>query len=299
MKIAYIITAYKNPFQLARLVQRLMHKDVIFYIHIDKSSNIKTFLKELSKISNSKNIYCVKRERSYWGHFNFLKAILNGINDSLKDNNVDRIVLLSGQDYPIKSNEFIFNFFNENSNKNFISYFKLPYEGWYKGGMDRLEKYYFRILGKRITLPPNTGSNHIIKIFLSGFYKKRKIPNDLQLYGGWTWWSITREAAEYITNLITRRPDYLNIYRFSHAPDEMFFQTILLNSDNKNIKDSIVNKTLTYTKWMPSQPHPQILTINEYNELIKTDKLFARKFDTEIDSKILDLIDKEILNHTK
>ena len=56
----------------------------------------------------------------------------------------------------------------------------------------------------------------------------------------------------------------------------MFFQTILLNSEDKNIRNSIVNKTLTYTKWIPQQPHPEILTVNEYGELTKKRINFLR-----------------------
>lgn len=171
--------------------------------------------------------------------------------------------------------------------------------------MDRLEKYYLRILGKCITFPPNEGSTQLIKrilfrlIVMTGLYKKRDFPRGLQPYGGWTWWCITRSTAEYIEKFIKDRPDYIKFHKFSHVPDEMFFQTILLNSEDKNIRDSIVNKTLTYTKWIPQQPHPEILTMNNYEEIIKTDKLFARKFDIEIDSKVLELIDQEILTRTK
>ena len=42
MKVAYCISAYTDPQQLARLV-RSLHPDAHYFIHIDKNTNIKQF----------------------------------------------------------------------------------------------------------------------------------------------------------------------------------------------------------------------------------------------------------------
>lgn len=42
MKIAYCISAYTDPRQLARLVKSL-HFDAHYFIHIDKNANVKQF----------------------------------------------------------------------------------------------------------------------------------------------------------------------------------------------------------------------------------------------------------------
>ena len=42
MKIAYCISAYTDPGQLARLVKSL-HSDAHYFIHIDKNADVKQF----------------------------------------------------------------------------------------------------------------------------------------------------------------------------------------------------------------------------------------------------------------
>jgi len=45
-----------------------------------------------------------------------------------------------------------------------------------------------------------------------------------------------------------------------------------------------------------SSDHPEILTSNNFKSINQSSSLFARKFDISQDSKILDLIDKNILD---
>jgi hypothetical protein len=71
----------------------------------------------------------------------------------------------------------------------------------------------------------------------------------------------------------------------------MFFQTVLLNSKNDALINSIVNNDLTYIKWLKDMPQTEILKACDYEEIKNSNKLFARKFDTCIDSQILSLLD--------
>ena len=50
------------------------------------------------------NIYFLKRHTCYWGDFNIVKATCEGIKEIVKSGiNFDYAILLSGQDYLIKS----------------------------------------------------------------------------------------------------------------------------------------------------------------------------------------------------
>ena len=71
-------------------------------------------------------------------------------------------------------------------------------------------------------------------------------------------------------------------------PGEMFFQTILLNSQFKN---KIVNDNKRYVEFIGS--HPRVLTIKDFDTLKHGSYFFARKFDPKVDSQIIDAIDKE------
>ena len=79
-------------------------------------------------------------------------------------------------------------------------------------------------------------------------------------------------------------------------PDEIFFQTILLNSPFQRMA---VNDNLRYIEWPnPDSGSPVILCKGDFGKLISSPKLFARKFDVTVDADVLDLIDQEILADT-
>jgi Core-2/I-Branching enzyme len=300
MKIAYIVLAYKNPDQLGRLIRKLINKNSTFYLHIDKKSNISDFKSELSNLNNSTKINLLPRINSYWGGPGLVNAILHGLDKTLNDGDINRIVLISGQDYPIKSMKYIFDFFENNKEKNFLPYFKLPSDIWGGGGMSRIHNYHFRIFGKTYTYPPLSPPIHFYskifyKILKIRFQKPREFPVDLQPYGGFSGWKITAEAAKEIMSFVDKRPDYLKYHKYTKCSDEIFFQSILLNSKNDALLNSFINDDLTYIKWKQNMPNPEILKTSDFEAIKKTEALFARKFDPLIDSEILDMIDKQIL----
>jgi hypothetical protein len=79
---------------------------------------------------------------------------------------------------------------------------------------------------------------------------------------------------------------------FKHVwiPDELFFQTIVMNSP---LRDTIVNDDLRYVDWTRPTA-PAILGRQDFDTLRNSGKLFARKFDTTVDREILDLLDQRI-----
>jgi hypothetical protein len=69
------------------------------------------------------------------------------------------------------------------------------------------------------------------------------------------------------------------------------FSTILFNS---HFRPAIQNN-LTYVDWSgPKTGHPTIFRVQHYDQLMKSDKLFARKFDMDVDAKIIDMLEKSI-----
>ena len=301
MKIAYIILAYNKPGQLCRLISRLNHPDAAFYVHIDKKSNFSDFKNEFDKLPGTVNLNFLPRKIVYWGGFGMVLATLNGLTQIVKEDKYQRIILLSGQDYPIKSNNSIFEFFESNEDKNYIPYFKLPSEEWVDGGMSRIENYHFRILGKKLTYPPISDPIHIhsklfYKLLRLRFSKPRIFPEGLTAYGGFSWWRITNDAAKEILTFLEERPDFIEFHKYSHIADEMFFQTILLNSKSDATLNSLVNSDISFITWKHGNPHPKLVTAADFENIKKSSSLFARKFDAAIDSKILNMIDEKILS---
>jgi hypothetical protein len=125
--------------------------------------------------------------------------------------------------------------------------------------------------------------NTLIKLFPG----TRKFPKGYTPYGGSQWWCLTRDACSYI---VKEQDSLYNFYKYTLVPDEMYFHTLLLNSP---FKEKIVNDTLTFFKWS-AKDNPEILSKHDFDELKLSPKMFARKFDTEVCSDILDLIEAMI-----
>ena len=80
---------------------------------------------------------------------------------------------------------------------------------------------------------------------------------------------------------------------FTFAPDEVIFQSIILNSD-KNYK--VVNNNLRFTIWSNDGEvgSSDILTEQHYQSLIKSDAFFARKIESAQSEKLIKMINDYI-----
>jgi len=293
MKKAYIITAHKNPDHLNRLITRLNDGNSEFFVHIDQKSDITPFEKRLSKIG--KPLHFLPRFDGKWGGYGTIKPYLSGLR-AVKDSptEFDRIMLLSGQDYPIKSNKEIDEFFATSPHSVFIDYYPIPnYEKWPggdRGGLYRVDKYYF---GSKWHELLRSKTLNLLATYLP--FLRRKIPAGIKPYTGQTWWNLDMYAVNYILAYHDEHPEYFKFHRNTFVADELFIQMIVANSDDRRLLASIEKSEKRFTIWeKPTSAHPKILDKHDFAAISKSSDLFARKFE-EDDTEILDLIDKKIL----
>jgi hypothetical protein len=277
MSTAILILAHKNECQLKELLNHLS-LDFSIYIHLDKNSNL--------VLNNQENVNIFKKYRTYWGSFNFVKATILLLRKAF-ENNYDHYVLISGQDLPIKSNQEIKDYFT-NNNKNYIEMYKMPYKfGNFDSEMERVIKYW-PIQNFRWKDGKNFAPKIIYKIkeFLLNITVNLKERNlDYDFYGGATWFNLTYDCVQNLLSYIDSNPKYLKRFKYTRSGDEIFFQTLI---NILNIK--INNTSLRYVDWEKGPDHPRTLRMDDYQNIINSDNLFARKFDPEIDNEIIDLI---------
>lgn len=166
MRIAYLILAHKNPEQVKRLV-RLLDSDV--YIHIDRKSDMDKF-----HISDPKVKYINKRVNITWGGFSMIKATLKLINVARNNNNYDYYILLSGDDYPLRSLDELESFLIEHRQYSFIEYDKFD-EKW-QHSKERYEK--FKIFEKTNIF------KRVVQKIVNVFINKRGMYSKMQAYKG-------------------------------------------------------------------------------------------------------------------
>ncbi len=293
MKKAYIIIAHKNPRQLNRLIHRLSDGKSEFFLHIDKKVDISQF-QSIAEVN--KSIHFLNRFDAAWGSYGTIKPFLDGL-QAVRDSPIgfDRVILLSGQDYPIKSNRDIDEFFERSPKSVFLNYFPIPdYERWPgndRGGLYRVDKYYFgaqwykHFASKTINL--------ISKLFPA---LTRTTPYGMKPFIGQTWWILDSYAVDYILDFHNSHPEYIKFHKNTFVADEMFVQMIVGNSTDERLLQSIENNEKRFTIWKDiTDAHPKILKKEDFEAIKASDDLFARKFDDEADAVILDIIDTNIL----
>lgn len=280
MRVAHLILTYTNPKQTERMIKNMAHSGFDFYIHVDKKYDINPhlFLKDLPNVYFINNRVDVK-----WAGFNTVIATFECIKEIVGSGiKYDFINFLSGQDYPLKPANEIFNFFNQNQGKEFLSYRDIKND--WKEGLIRMEKYFLSDY--------NFKGKHTIERIINFVMPTRKIPYNLHPYGKSMFWMLSPETAMYVVNKVEGDKKLVNFFCFCWASDEFVFQTILMNSE---YKDKIVNNNYRYIDWSAGGPNPRMLDESDFENIKTSNMLFARKLDIVKSGKLFDLIDTKLL----
>lgn len=326
MKIAYIISAHRLPEQLIRLVKRLNTETDRFLIHVDQKTDPRIYQQLVTDLKPFPNVHFLKRHRCHWGDFGHVQATIKGLNTLFTQNwDFDYIILLTGQDYPLKSPAQIHQFLQEGRGNSYMSHRPLPltlnpndletcfleipphqrpeYRQFYEQNLtEKLYRingwHFFNGAGEHFSWPPREQeSPFLYKIWSKiGFLfpQKRTFPPGFKPYVGRSYWCISQEVAAYLHQFINRNPQFVRFFKTVYIPDEYFFQTILMNSP---FREKIINHFWCYMRWPPPDRLTDILTKKDFELLINTPEIFARKFDITVDSEILDRLDDHLNHH--
>lgn len=303
LRLAYVILAHHKPEQLGRLVRRLDDGHCLFYVHVDARSDIAPFLRNLASISCRRRIRFVqRRENGTWGHFGLTQAILNSLREVINGSKpVEYVLLLSGVDYPLVHPQFIHERLARHQ-ANQIYLLHQPVDAEHTPHiLSRLTHYYAPLHPKRtLTYPyPETSwqrqaANWLIRC--SGLLPlPRVVPLRHVPYFGLHWACLPVFAVRYILNFVGKHPEYVRFFRTTLLPEEFFFSTMLANSTDSLIRENLVNESLTYTQWdRGNELYPVPIQESELENLVRSGKLFARKFDAALTPRLLDALDDHI-----
>jgi hypothetical protein len=272
-RIAYVISAYKLPSQLVRLVRRLAAPGASFAIHVDRKSPRRVF-DEMVAGTHDLPVAFVPRHVSHWGGFGHVRATLAGL-EHLRREQIpfDYVVLLTGQDYPLRHPAGIASVLEASGGRSFISWWPLPRPAWgRRGGLDRVEDWHL-VTYRRLHL---------------ALALQRRIPGGLTPFGGAPYWCLPKAAIDYVEATVAERPELVRFFEHVFIPDELFFQTLIMNSP---LRETVENENLRYLDWTRT-PAPAVLGVGDLDAMLASGKLFARKFDETIDARVLDELDR-------
>jgi hypothetical protein len=274
--VAYLILAHQSPDQLARLVAALPTNSPVF-IHFDLRADSALYQRSVNLLRNRPQLHFVARHKCNWGAFGIVQGTISLIRALIvADLQFDYATLLSGSDYPIKSNYEIAMFLDRNRGKEFIESFLVTVQNRWSshGGYYKTPE---KVLCRHIRF-----RSRVVR--LPGL---RRMPAGLQPFGGSQWWTLSREAIIYIARFVEQTPEFSHFSKQSFIPDESFFQTIVSNS---HLAERVTGDNLRLIIWdRPLPPYPAILTLGDLDAA--SDKLFARKFDERTDQPVLQALD--------
>ena len=285
MKIAYIILCHKNLDQVNLLMRQLDNGLCDFYVHIDKKSTDYDF--------DLPNVYKVPEEERVdirWAHISMVYATISAMKlVKAVGKEYDYVFLISGQDFPIKSNKEIQNYLTQNNGSNFIEildhksaeYKRYSKRNSLKYGEFLIKRSFLSKALKKLAIIVTGGQNRTFKIF------KRKNTLGVDFEFGSQWWAFTYECFLWMLNYIENNKQYLKYYKNCLTPDESFFQTLFMASPFRSTQKDF----LTYLEWDANRNNPRILLEKDIDMLLQLDdKIFARKFDISVDNDTISIL---------
>lgn len=283
-KHAYMIIAHNEFEILEKLLILLDDERNDIYLHIDKK--VKDFpfdyFKEVVKKSN---IEFVERKDVRWGAPSQIECELVLLKSAIKKE-YSYYHLISGVDLPLRTQDDMHEFFDRNCGKEFI-HFCSDEEA--KLIEDRVKNYHFMKYYKSSNKLVGYGVRNFNKI-LSKAQKvvnfERKWDENIKICFGAQWFSITHDLAKYVVS----KEEWINkSFKYSTCSDELFLQTIVYNSsfyENVYLKgENNYRSCMRYIDWKRGNPY--VFRKEDFNELIGSGRLFARKFSSNVDKDIV------------
>lgn len=280
MKHAYLIIAHNEYTVLNRLIHCLDDERNDIYVHIDKKAEF-----DGKSLSVTKSCLFILPEHldGRWGDFSLVRIEYLLFETAYKKSEYAYYHLLSGVDFPIKSQDYIHDYCKRNQGVEFV--------GIAGGLLDRelrwRSQHYFLFSREFKT------TCYWKRLFRALFVVIQSIVgykrSSLEIKKGSQWCSVTHC---FVSFLLQHKNIVEKIFNHTYCPDEMFIQTLLWNSDFKykmyNIHDEFEG-CKRYIKW----DNGQLLPIDEHDvvAMVNSDKWFARKFSSD-KIELINLIEK-------
>ena len=302
MQKNYLILAHKNPLQLGRMIERLDDGASKFFIHLDAKTPIEPFA---ACLEGAHIRFIEPRERCVWGDFSIVQATIRLMEAARKEQGI--FILMSGQDYPIQSQGYINAFLENNKGFDFIEIEPLEEKWKPKMVKDKLEHYHilhseerghsncyapfahcsvFQKLRTLMHLLKGRLSQKNFKLLCS--LPKRVAPFERQ-YAGSQFWAFSERTFYAVLHYIREHKATLEeYYKYTSSPDEIYFHSVLMDLV---AKDSTIKlkEQITYVNYFRKN---NVFVTEDFDKLTSAKgKLFARKFDTEVDIEILNKLD--------
>lgn len=289
-KMAFLISAYTEPTSLHALIRKLDEMvPADYFVHIDKKVRIEPFQTDLDNMPNV--TFIENRTRVYWGGYSQVEMQMEMIREMLSRNvRYTRVINLTGTDYPVVGKKTMREVL-ENTHVEYICGFDVNNE--INPGRRKMSLKYscfylmdtFRIIRAiliRLRLPRL-------------FYLTVKTP----IYYGSEYWALSYDCIKELYHEYLNNRQLQRLFRFSFVPSEAWVHTMFFNSAwKKRAVENVQNECqgliklspVTFFKYTKSI---KILDESDFEDIINSDRLFARKIITGKSDRLIAMLKKQ------
>lgn len=298
MTVAYLLLSHRLPHQVLRLAATLRggspDAPVIVH-HDDRQSKLDDVaLRRLGGVELLRTTGDI-----HWGWTSQLDMLLRCLHWTTDRIAFDWLVVVSGQDYPARPLHAIERDLAMSA-----------YDGYVEGA---------------VVQPPRLGQRDVGEFARRYFYRYQRIPKpgpatrravaaarpvltlrdmpwgvllgrrcrtpfsaELPCRVGSDWLTLSRPAVETIVGPTRKQQRLLRHYRRTPHATESFPQTVLYAEPSLHLSGD----TRRFASWSPGASSPATLRMADLDRIVASGTDFARKFDTTVDSAVLDELDR-------
>lgn len=283
MKYIYGIQCHQITNPLRFLLSALCNNpDSIVLLHVDQKADLEPFLNEFSHYPQ---LYFIKdRVNVLWGHFSQIEATLSLLKTA-EAYQYSYFTLLSGDDIPLQDISLFHNYL-EHHPYEFLDLDKYPDCKLEPRVKYQHGKAFFK---KHRSFKEQLSCKWQRKLFKLGL-RTNELDNLPKLYKGSQWFTLSHQAIGYIFKYLDNHPAYIELFKTSLCGDELFFHTILFNSelsDRIKAKNNMSESFIRYIDWNSGPDFPRTLNENDFNRMKSSGMFFARKLEKDISLEIL------------
>ncbi|MDQ0572174.1 hypothetical protein QFZ42_004008 [Variovorax paradoxus] len=287
MSPVFLLLVHADPPQVKRLLQRLVSVGRCF-VHVDAKSDLSAFRIEDSRVS-----YLHERVDVRWGAVSQIDATLRLMRAALAKcdaSQVSHFVLLSGNCYPVRPLEEFRAYSQSHAGTNFIKLIPLAST---RKLQERVRHFWFYqdlpVDGRKFTLVRLARG----LLQFAGKLGRRSLPLFPQWHFGSQWWALNPEAVRYLISY-PFETSVKRFLRFSKAPDEIYFHTLLANSPLRHSVEPVTGRGV----WDAANLHlidPSLsrwFHASDLEEIIASDRWFVRKVGSAVSGDLCDRLDE-------
>ena len=241
MKVAYLILAHSNPELLVRLVRAIRAPWADIYIHVDRKAKAASFREALA----GETVHFLEsRVAVHWGGWSMFMATAALLQTAMARHEYRYYKILSPSCHPIKSRDYIANFFAQQE----ANFFHLwpPEDGLqslidYCHPVDQIPIENFLRPDRFRAHPLREFLRHPIQIGFWGlfyfcahnhprlrrFVPRPRIRPSRDCHWGNAWWCLRHDFVVFMLEYLREHPETVRFFKYTRSPEEIVVPTLL------------------------------------------------------------------------